>query len=147
MRIEVIDNGNRQTNVQAGVNQGQENTRIESAGGDIFIDLSLNRKEVYLGEHITATIKIYTRVNLAGINEIKYPPFTGFLKADLETPPLSSLREENVNGTVYGTGVIQQVKLLLIPFRSRSWFSKSQGRPILFSEIFFHHIRQYLRLS
>ncbi|MCU0472906.1 MAG: BatD family protein [Bacteroidales bacterium] len=111
MRIEVINSNTRQANVQAGGSTRQENTRIESAGGDIFIDLTLNRREVYLGEHITATVKIFTRVNLSGINEIKYPPFTGFLKADLETPPLNSLREENVNGTVYGTGVIQQFLL------------------------------------
>ncbi|MDQ1296084.1 MAG: hypothetical protein QG611_62 [Bacteroidota bacterium] len=66
---------------------------------------------MYIGEHITATVKIFKRVNLAGINEIKYPPFTDFLKTDLETPPLNSLKEENVNGTVYGTGVIQQFLL------------------------------------
>ena len=111
MRIEVINSNTNQSIAQAGVNNRQENTKIESAGGDVFIDLSLNRKEVYIGEHITATVKIYTRVNLAGINEIKYPPFTSFLKADLETPPLNSLREETVNGTVYGTGVIQQFLL------------------------------------
>jgi len=110
MRIEVINNSTK-SSVQSGKNQNPGNTNIESAGGDIFVDLSLNRKEVYIGEHITATVKIYTRVNLAGINEIKNPPFTGFLKADLETPQLNSLKQENVNGTIYGTGVIQQFLL------------------------------------
>lgn len=111
LRIEVIDNNNQQANVRQNVNQGQENASIENAGGDIFLDLSLSRKEVYIGEHIVATVKIYTRVDLAGINEIKYPPFTNFLKADLETPPLKTLRQETVNGTIYGTGVIQQFLL------------------------------------
>jgi hypothetical protein len=58
-------------------------------------------------------VKIYSRVDLSGINEIKYPPFTSFLKTDLDTPPLTSLRRENVNGTVYGTGIIQ--RFLLFP--------------------------------
>ncbi|MCJ7449612.1 MAG: BatD family protein [Bacteroidales bacterium] len=97
MRIEVINNNTPRQNVEA--------------GSDIFLNFSLNRKEVYLGEHIVATVKIYTRVNLSGINEIKYPPFTGFLKVDLETPPLTSLKQENVNGTNYGTGIIQQFLL------------------------------------
>lgn len=111
IRIEVINSNNSQSTVQSGGKTKEETTDIESPGGDIFIDFSLNRKEVYIGEHITATVKIFTRVNLSGINEIKYPPFTGFLKADLETPPLNSLRQENVNGKIYGTGVIQQFLL------------------------------------
>ena len=66
-----------------------------------------------MGESVTATVKIYTRVDLSGINEIKYPSFSGFLKTDIETPALTSLKQENINGTVYGTGVIQ--RFLLFP--------------------------------
>lgn len=112
VHIEVIASGTKRQNVQPGANTGT-GTRIESGGSDIFIDLSLSRKEVYIGEHIAATVKIYTRVDLSGINEIKYPPFTGFLKSDIETPPLTQLKQENVNGTIYGTGVIQN--FLLFP--------------------------------
>ena len=110
MRIEVISNTSQRQNVQAGGDANAESD-IKSDRSDIFLNLSLNRKEAYLGEHIVATVKIYTRVNLSGINEIKYPPFTGFLKVDLETPPITSLRQENVDGTIYGTGVIQQFLL------------------------------------
>lgn len=87
---------------------------IENTGNskdEIFLNLTFNRKEVYIGEGIVATVKLFTRVDLSGINEIKYPSFEGFLKNDLNTPPLTSLRRENVNGTVYGTGVIQQFLL------------------------------------
>jgi hypothetical protein len=110
IRIEVTGSGSPRQNIQSGANTGTT-TRTEPAGGDIFVDLSLNRKEVYLGEHIAATVKIYTKVDLSGINEIKYPAFTGFLKSDIETPPLTQLRQENINGTVYGTGVIQNFLL------------------------------------
>ncbi len=92
----------------------RENSNVdESSGGDLFVNLSLNRKEVYLGEHIVATVKIFTKVNLSGINEIKYPAFDGFLKSDIATPPLTSLKQENINGTIYGTGIVQQ--FLLFP--------------------------------
>jgi hypothetical protein len=66
---------------------------------------------VFIGEHIVATVKIYTKVDITGINEIKYPGFEGFLRTDLNTPPLTSLQRENVNGTIYGTGVVQQFLL------------------------------------
>lgn len=78
---------------------------------DLFVNLNLNRKEVYVGEPILATVKLFTRVDLQGINEIKYPSFNNFLRTDLETPPLTSLQQENINGTVYGTGIIQQFLL------------------------------------
>jgi hypothetical protein len=109
--IEVVGNSNQKQITPADANATGKNTEVESSGNDIFVNLSLNRKEVFLGEHIVATVKLYTRVSLSGINEIKFPPFNGFLKSDLVTPPLTSLKQENVNGKVYGTGVVQQFLL------------------------------------
>lgn len=85
--------------------------QTQSAGEDMFVQLSLDRRDILLGEHIVATVKIYTRLDIAGINEIKFPRFDGFLKVDLDTPPLNSLQRETVDGVVYGTGVIQQFLL------------------------------------
>ena len=80
---------------------------------DLFIRLILNRNEVYQGEAIVASLKIYSRVDLSGLNEVKFPDFKGFVKEDLETPQLTSLQRENVNGVIYGTGIVQQ--FLLFP--------------------------------
>ena len=109
--IEVIGTSSQRQNVPAGGNAETADSDVESAGNDIFVNLTLNRKDVYLGEYIAATVKLYTRVNLSGINEIKYPPFNNFLKSDITTPPLTSLKQENVRGTIYGTGVVQQFLL------------------------------------
>jgi hypothetical protein len=109
--IEVVSNSSQKQNVSSGANTKENESDVELSGSDIFVNLTLNRKEVYLGEHIVATVKIYTRVNISGINEIKFPSFNGFLKSDLATPPLTSLQQENVNGTIYGTGVVQQFLL------------------------------------
>jgi hypothetical protein len=105
--IEVVGNQAQNQNSGSAGRSAAENSGVESSGNDIFVNLSLDRKEVYLGEHIVATVKIFTRVNLSGINEIKFPSFEGFLKSEIATPPLTSLKQENVNGTVYGTGVVQ----------------------------------------
>ncbi|MCX6335171.1 MAG: BatD family protein [Bacteroidia bacterium] len=110
--IEVVSSGNApQGNVQQGNNAVAEDVRVESGGDNMSVALLLGKKEVYLGEGILATVKIYTKQDLAGISEIKYPDFTGFMKADLETPALNSLQRENINGTSWGTGVIQQFLL------------------------------------
>ena len=108
MYIEVIGTTAQHQNVPSAGNAGAAASDAELAGNDIFLSLSLNRKEVYIGEYIAASVKLYTRVNLSGINEIKYPPFNNFLKSDIPTPPLTSLKQENVRGTIYGTGVVQQ---------------------------------------
>jgi hypothetical protein len=111
--IEVISDPSQKPSGNTGSGTDENASQERGAVSDIFLDLSLNRKNVFIGEHIVATVKIYTRVNLAGINEIKFPSFNGFLKSDIETPPLTSLRNENVNGTIYGSGVVQQ--FLLFP--------------------------------
>jgi hypothetical protein len=107
LRITVVGDNAPQPAAQPGGNTKP----TEAPRGQIYLDVSLNRRELYIGEHLVATVKLFTRVNLSGINEIKYPSFTGFLKTDLETPSLNSLRQENINGTVYGTGVLQQFLL------------------------------------
>jgi hypothetical protein len=111
LRIEVVGSGSQNKNAPAGATADADVEGAGSSGDDIFINLSLNRKELYLGEYIVATVKLFTRVNLSGINEIKFPSFNSFLKTDLVTPPLTSLKQENINGTIYGTGVVQQFLL------------------------------------
>jgi hypothetical protein len=91
---------------------GEERANAGQGGGStIFLKLNLSKNDVFLGEHIIASVKLYTQVNLAGLNEIKFPSFNGFLRENLETPPLSSLQRENFNGEIYGSGVVQQFLL------------------------------------
>ena len=108
--IEVVGSSSGQAATTVpGAEAGEK--EAQSSGNDIYVNLLLSRKEIYIGEPIVATVKLYTRVNIAGLNEIKYPTFNGFLKSDLSTPPLTSLNQENINGTIYGTGVVQQFLL------------------------------------
>jgi hypothetical protein len=113
IHIEVV--GSTSAKQSTGSNQGKnaesESSDVESSGRDLFVNLSVNRKEIYIGEPIVATVKLYSRVNISGINEIKYPSFNNLLRSDIETPPLTSLHQENINGVIYGTGVVQQFLL------------------------------------
>src|SRR5664280_1931100 len=111
LRIEVIGSNSQKQSSGPGKTNSNNNQEVESSGKDLFINLSVNRREILMGEPVVATVKIYSRVNIAGINEIKYPSFNSFLRSDIATPPLTSLRQENVNGTIYGSGVIQQFLL------------------------------------
>jgi hypothetical protein len=116
LKIEVVgeDSGVSRTGEQdAGT--GQQPAQGVSSS-DLYTRLLLNKREVFIGEPVTASLKIYSRVNLSGIQEVKYPDFQSFLKEDIETPPLRNLERENVKGSIYGTGVLQQ--FLLYPQRT-----------------------------
>lgn len=107
--IEVVSEGQ---NVQGGSSDNRE-----SPGSDeLYVRLVIDKNEVYLGEHLVASLKIYSKVNISGIQEVKYPDFNSFLKEDLETEPLRALERENVNGSIYGTGILQ--RFLLYPQRT-----------------------------
>jgi hypothetical protein len=108
--IEVVkDESGKQA--ASGVSEGTSGQ--PSDGAEIFVRLIINKKEVFLGEPVAATVKLFTRIDISGINEVKYPIFNGFLKEEIPTPQLTSLERENVNGAIYGTGVFQ--KFLLYP--------------------------------
>ncbi|MDX9728419.1 MAG: BatD family protein [Bacteroidales bacterium] len=94
-----------------GQGQGQAAGDVPSAGNDVTLRLLFSDREVYAGEPITMTLKLYTRINLSGIQELKYPDFKGLLREDIETPPLRNLETEVIDGVQYGTGVVQRMVL------------------------------------
>ena len=87
--------------------QGQASQAAAPASG-VSLRLLLSTREVYVGQPVTATLKLFTRINLSGINDLKYHDLKGFLREDIETPPLRSLESEIIDGVQYGTGILQR---------------------------------------
>jgi hypothetical protein len=83
---------------------------------NLFVSINVDKKNLYQGQYLAATIKLYSKVDISGLDEIKFPPFTGFWSQDLEAPSQISLQRENVNGQIYNTALIK--KVLLMPQRS-----------------------------
>lgn len=109
--IEVVKGSASQ---EAGGEEGTSGADLPAAGDDdLFLRIHVDKSNVFRGEHIIATVKIYSRVNLSGFENATFPSFNGFLREDIETPALRSLERENVNGVIYGTGVLQ--RFILFP--------------------------------
>ena len=107
----------QQQQSQSKQNQQQDNIpQGEVDDQELFVRINLDRKSVYQGEHVVATIKIYTRVDLANFIDMKFPSYNGFYTQDIEIPQQISLNRENVNGKIYEAGVIK--KTILFPQRS-----------------------------
>lgn len=79
---------------------------------DIFLRLSLNKTSVVKGEPITATLKIYTRTDIAGFEDIKFPSFNGFWSKETVTVNNLEFKRENVNGTIYNAALVRQYALI-----------------------------------
>ncbi len=116
LQIEVIK-GKTQPQTKAPATQSQNSQGLANIGNeDLFVRVLIDKSDVYQGAHLVATIKIYSRVNLSGFEKVDLPDFNGFYMQEIEIPPLSSLERENINGQIYGTGVIK--KYLLFPQHS-----------------------------
>ncbi len=80
---------------------------------DLFVKLVVDRKNLYKGDHAMATIKIYSKVNLNGFEDISLPSFEGFWSQDVALPQQISLQRESFNGEIYNVGTLK--KTLLFP--------------------------------
>lgn len=115
--VEVIGAGGSRQQSQSAQGQDQQQGQVQQdvqTGEDIFVRLHVDKQSAYLGEQIVAWVKIYTKIQLSGLNQgYKGPEFTGFYKQPVEIPQLTNLEAENVNGEIYYTGTIQ--KFVLYP--------------------------------
>ena len=79
---------------------------------DIFLRLTLNKTNVVKGEPVTATLKLYTRTDIAGFEDIKFPTFNGFWSKETVTVNNLEFKRENVNGTIYNAALVRQYALI-----------------------------------
>jgi hypothetical protein len=84
---------------------------------NIFVRLSISKKDVYQGEQVTATYKlfIHPELNIVQLNPSKIPSFNGFWTQELNNEKVNWEREV-INGIPFNSAVIKQV--VLFPQRS-----------------------------
>lgn len=66
-----------------------------------FVQVEVDKTEVYEGEQITANWYIYTRGQLESLDRAKFPDLRGFWKEIIEEVPSIQFYEEIVNGVPY----------------------------------------------
>lgn len=91
-----------------------------------FIQVEVDKTEVYEGEQVTASWYIYTRGQMESLDRLKFPDLKGFWKEIIEEVPSIQFSEEIINGVVYkrallashalfpikaGTAVIDEYKI------------------------------------
>ena len=119
-RIEVVSNGgtggSRQTAPSQSQPQSQPQATGEVSSEDIFMRLSLSRRDVVVGEPVTATLKLYQRANIVGFEDAKFPSFNGFWSKETDTPQNVEFRREALGDKIYDAALLR--RWVLIPQKS-----------------------------
>lgn len=104
-------------NASAQQSQPSQQSKRQQTGvvsdDDIFLNMSVNRSNVVVGEPVIATIKLYQRVNIAGFESADFPTFNGFWSQEIEAPTNIEFARETYDGKIYNSALLR--KFLLIP--------------------------------
>ncbi len=116
--VKAAANNQSQSQTQQKTNASATTTgNTHLTDNDLFVRLVLDKRRAYIGEQILATVKIYTRKRLSGVDpNFVGPEFPGFFTEPVETPPLRKLEREVVDGEIYNTGILR--RMVIIPQKS-----------------------------
>jgi len=85
------------------------------ADGVIFVKSFVSKRNIYIGEPIILTQKLYSKERISNITDFKEPSYTGFWKEDIDIGELK-LTKEVVNGQSYNVVILK--KAILFPQKS-----------------------------
>ncbi len=93
--------------------QSSSNTiSTKEIADNLFIRAVVDKRRVYLGEQVTVTYKLYTRLNIAAQMSIsKLPQYEGFWAEEISTPNTINFTTEVYNGKQYKVGVLKKAAL------------------------------------
>ncbi len=83
-------------------------TQSAAAAGDVFLVMVVSKKEAYVGEQISALLKIFTRVSVTQYSPSKVPNFVGFWAEDFPIPQTLQADKEVINGVNYSSYTIKR---------------------------------------
>lgn len=114
-KIEVLAAGAQNARVpQSGnANQGRTNTQNGSSNdaSDLLVVAQLSQNEVYQGQPVVLTFKIYSRVTLLNLEDLQFPDLKGFWAKEMDAPKQVPIKVETYNGKEYNAGIIRQYVL------------------------------------
>ena len=82
---------------------------------DLFAKVELDKRNVFKGEQIIATVKIYVApsIPITSFDDVKLPSYAGFWTQEIDMPNQISFTREVYNNKIYQVGVLK--KTILFP--------------------------------
>ncbi len=117
--VEVVSNGSSSSSSSGSSSSSSSDAGGSSqsyggdiASGDLFMRLVLSRTDVVVGEPITATLKLYQRVDIAGFEDARFPTFDGFWSQETSAPSNIQFRRETLDDKIYEAAVLRSYTLI-----------------------------------
>lgn len=96
--------------------QGSQSESAAATGSvssdDIYLSFDLSKSNVLVGETVTATLKLYQRVNLVGFENVKFPNFNGFWSQETQAPSNLEFHRESIGGKIYNVALVRSWTLV-----------------------------------
>ena len=96
-------------------NQNGNTGKKATTSDELYIKSSVNKTNVYQGEQIICTYKLYTRINISGNELVKNADLNGFWSQEIDIGQ-SQWSAEMINGVKWNVATIR--KIVLFPQRS-----------------------------
>jgi hypothetical protein len=116
LKIQVVKPQSKPTQPVNSRNQTQGGTQNVDLGKDnMFVRVAMSKRNVFRGEQIIATVKLYVNPNIpiAGFDEVNLPTYEGFYTQDIEIPQQINFTREVYNDKIYQVGTLK--KTILFP--------------------------------
>lgn len=117
LKIQVVKAQARTNQQQSGSGQSQQGStqNVTLDEDNLFVRVDLSKRNVYRGEKIIATVKLYVNPNvpIAGFDEVNLPTYEGFYTQDIEIPQQINFTREVYNDKIYQVGILK--KTILFP--------------------------------
>lgn len=111
--IQVVAEGRQQSgSASSGGRQGSAAADGNISDKDIFMRLSLSKSSAVVGEAVSATLKLYQRVSVAGFEDARFPSFDGFWSQEVQAPSNIEFHRETVGGQIYNAAVLRSWNLI-----------------------------------
>jgi len=150
LKIQVVKAQSNPAATQPG-GQPQRGTQNVDLGKDnLFVRVEMSKRNVYRGEQIIATVKLYVNpnINIGGFDEVNLPTYEGFYTQDIEIPQQINFTREVYKDKIYQVGVLKKTilfpqqngKITVEPF-SMSVLVQQLVKPRSFFDDFFSNYR------
>ncbi|RKD90594.1 BatD family protein [Mangrovibacterium diazotrophicum] len=118
LEIEVVKGQPQTQQSQSSGSQQQQQqapATTEITKDDLFVKVDLDKSNVYKGQQIIATVKIYVSpsVPITNFEDVKLPSYEGFWTQDIDIPNQITFNREVYKGKIYQVGVLK--KTILFP--------------------------------
>lgn len=79
---------------------------------DLFMRLSISKRDVVVGEPIKADLKLYQRVNIAGFEDVHFPSFSGFWSQETYSAQNVEFKREALGDEIYNVALLRSYSLI-----------------------------------